>query len=233
MADRPVMLITGASRGIGAYLASWYGKHGYTVIGCSRKRVVEEPTYSHLCVDVTVEEQVVELLRRIRTDHGRLDVVINNAGVNTALSLTTLTSFAAAQTTMNTNFMGTFLICREAAKVMMRRKYGRFINMGSMATKHEVAGEGVYTASKAAVVAFTRVIAKEFFSSGITCNVVSPSAITSELMAQVDTKALEEVLRRNAIPKVGTFEDVTNAIDFLIRPESEGITGQVIYLGGA
>jgi 3-oxoacyl-[acyl-carrier protein] reductase len=116
---------------------------------------------------------------------------------------------------------------------MMRNKSGRIICLSSMAVRHEVSGEAIYTASKSAVHSLVRVMAKELFPLGITCNIVAPSALPTELMASVPQDALKEVLRRNAIPHAGEFTDVTNATDFLVRPESHAITGQVLFLGGA
>ena len=89
-----------------------------------------------------------------------------------------------------------------------------------------------YTASKAAIVSFTRVVAKEVYSYGITCNVISPSAIDTDLMKNVNKDALKDVLSRNAIPEIGKLEDVSNTIEWLIKSEINAITGQTIYLGG-
>ena len=101
-----------------------------------------------------------------------------------------------------------------------------------MALRHEVKGEAIYTASKAAIVSFSRVIAKEIYSYGITCNIISPSAVDTDLMKNVNSDALKEVLSRNAITDVGNFEDINNIIDLLIKPESSAITGQTVFLGG-
>lgn len=232
--DLPVLLVTGASRGIGRHLVEHYAGRGYQVVGCSRSEFVRDdlPSYTHIVADVSVEEQVVALFKQIRWTYGRLDAVVNNAGENPTLSLALLTSSSAAARTMSSNLMGTFLVSREAVKLMMRRKTGRIINLGSMAVRHEVVGESIYSASKAAVHAFTRVLAKEVYAHGITCNVVAPAAVATGMTAAVDPDALQAVLARNAIPDQGTMEDVSNAVDWLLLPASSAITGQIIYLGG-
>ena len=115
---------------------------------------------------------------------------------------------------------------------MTRNKFGRIINIGSMATRHEVAGEALYTSTKASINAFTRVLAKEVIRLGITVNVLAPSAIETDLSAVVNRDALMEVLNRNAIKNFGNFGDVSNSVDYLIKEENSAITGQVIYLGG-
>jgi 3-oxoacyl-[acyl-carrier protein] reductase len=235
MPEKPVLLITGSSRGIGRYLAQHYVAQGMEVVGCSRggEDTLQAPNYTHLAIDVTSEADVVRLFREIRTRFGRLDVAINNAGVNPTMSLTLLTSHEAAARTLTTNVLGTFVVAREACKIMMRHKWGRIVNFSSMAARHEVAGEAIYSASKAAIHSLTRVMAKEFYSYGVTCNVVAPSAMETGMTAAVESDALREVLARNAIPEMGKMSDVANTIDWLIKPESQAVTGQVIFLGGA
>jgi 3-oxoacyl-[acyl-carrier protein] reductase len=235
MSEPPVVLITGTSRGIGNHLARHFLDGGSRVVGCSRGDFpdLEHERYAHRVVDVRSEPDVVELFGFIRTTYGRLDVAINNAALNPTLSLVALTPATAATDTLAANVLGPFLVCREAVKLMARRKFGRIVNLGSMATRHEVRGEALYTASKAALNAFTRVLAKEVAAQGITCNVVAPSAVETELSAAVDRDALREVLARNAIPELGSEADVAAAIDWLIKPESSAVTGQIVYLGGA
>ena len=235
MADSPVILITGTSRGIGNHLALHFLGAGARVIGCSRtdQTSIDHENYSHFSLDVGSEPEVVEMFRSIRSEFGRLDAAINNAAVNPTLSLVAMTPYAAAEQTMRTNFLGPFVVAREAVKLMMRNKFGRIINLGSMASRHEVQGESLYTASKAALNAFTRVLAKETAAHGITVNVVAPAALETELMAAIDPVKLKEVLQRNAIPHLGTFPEIAHTVEWLLKPESSAITGQVIYLGGA
>ena len=231
---KPVILITGTRKGIGRYLAEYYVERGSQVIGCSRGQVdLRREGYQHFCLDVCNESEVKKMLRAVRKAYGRLDVLINNAGVNLSLAPMLLVSYESALKTMEINVLGTFLMSRESAKIMMKNSFGRIINVGSMAVRHEVKGEALYTASKAAIISFTRVIAKELYGHGITCNVIAPSAIQTALMETIDENSLNDILRRNAIPALGKMEDISNVIDWLIKPESQSITGQVIYLGGA
>ncbi len=235
MPGEEVVLVTGTSRGIGNHLARHLLERGYRVVGCSRSADagIEHDRYAHRVADVSSEEDVVELFRWIRQEIGRLDAVVNNAAVNPALSLVALTSAAAAIETLHANVLGPFLVCREAVKLMMRGESGRIVNIGSMATRHEVEGEALYTASKAAVNALTRVLAKEVAAHGITCNVVAPAAVGAGLAEAVDSEALARVLERNAVHEVGTVEEVAQTVEWLLRPESSAVTGQIIYLGGA
>lgn len=227
------IFITGTRVGIGKYLVEYYSDKGFNVFGCSRNPInYSIPNYSHYICDVTKEKQVKETLRDIKKYNGNIDILINNAGVNLTLQSTILVSYKNALKTIEINLLGTFLMCREASKIMMKNSFGRIINFSSMAVKHEVEGEAIYTASKAAIVSFSRVFAKEVYPLGITCNVVSPSAIETDLMMGIDENALRNVLSRNVIKTKGIMEDVSNTIDWLIKPESNAITGQIIYLGG-
>ena len=234
MIKKPVMLITGTRKGIGKYLAEYYSKNLYQVIGCSRGLIdYKLDNYQHFCLDVSEESSVKKMFTEIRKKYGRLDVLINNAGVNYAHSPLLLVPYESALKTVEVNLLGTFLLSREAAKIMKKKSFGRIVNLGSMAVKHEVKGEAIYTASKAAIVSLTRVMAKEISSYGITCNTVSPAAIDTDFIKKINNNGLNEVLSRNAIPNVGSLNEVSNTIDWLINTESSAITGQSIYLGGA
>jgi 3-oxoacyl-[acyl-carrier protein] reductase len=235
MSEPRVVLVTGSSRGIGHHLAQHFLDLGDIVVGCSRGEYsgINHDRYDHHVVDVSKEGDVVQLFRAVRSAHGRLDAAVNNAALNPTLSLLSLTPATAALETLGANVLGTFLVCREAVKLMMRKDFGRIINLGSMATRHEVPGEAVYTASKAAVNALTRVLAKEVAGNGITCNVVAPAAVDIGLATSVDPEKLRDVLLRNAIHEPGSAADVASTIEWLLQPESSAITGQIIYLGGA
>ncbi len=229
----PVMLITGTSQGIGKYLASYYLGKGYLVIGCSRQKSdITNSRYTHLIADISNENEILDVFKFIRKEHQRLDVLINNAAINPAIVTVSLLPYETIQKTFKVNVFAPILFCREAIKLMSRHKFGRIINIGSMATRHEVAGESIYTSTKSALNAFTRVLAKEVMSSGITANIVAPSAIDTELSKAINQEALTEVLNRNAIKTWGDFNDVSNSIDYLLKPESKTVTGQIIYLGG-
>lgn len=227
-----VILITGARKGIGRALAHHYlGREG-VVVGCSRKETdLSHDRYVHYCLDVADENAVQQMFADISARNGRLDVLINNAGV-ASMNHVLLTSAAKAREIVETNFIGTFLMCREAARLMQKNRFGRIVNVASVATPLKLEGEAVYAASKAAVISFTQVVAKELASFGITVNAIGPTPIETDLIKSVPREKLDQLISLQAIKRAGTFDDVANVIDFLIRPESDFITGQVIFLGG-
>jgi 3-oxoacyl-[acyl-carrier protein] reductase len=230
--EQPVALITGTRKGIGRHLAEHLLVCGYRVEGCSRQDADwSADGYTHHCADVGDEAQVKQMVSSIQRRHGRLDVLINNAGI-AAMNHVLLTPASTIEQLFRTNLLGTALVCREAAKIMRRRHYGRIVNMGSVAVPLELEGEAIYAASKSAVVTYTKILARELAEFGITCNVVGPTPIETDLIRSVPAEKLEGIAQRLAIKRMGAFEDVTNVIDFFLRPESSAITGQVIYLGG-
>lgn len=233
MTDQEVVLITGTSRGIGLDLVRHFLAKGCAVVGCSRGVAPETaPGYTHHQVDVTDEAAVSAMLRAIARQHDRLDVVVNNAGI-ASLNLALTTPGSTAQRLISTNFIGAFLVAREAAKLMLRRRYGRIINLSTVAVPLELEGESIYAASKSALVTFTRVLAKELAPFGITCNLVGPGPIPTDLIAGVPKEKIQQLLDRLPTKRFTTFADVANVIDFFARPESHAITGQALYLGGA
>jgi 3-oxoacyl-[acyl-carrier protein] reductase len=131
-----------------------------------------------------------------------------------------------------TNFRGTFVVCREATRLMARRRYGRIVNLTTVAVPLRLAGEALYAASKSAVVTFTQILAREVGELGITCNAIGPSPIETDLIRSVPREKIDEIVASLAVKRLGRFEDVANVVDFLVRPESGYVTGQVIYLGG-
>ena len=230
-----IILITGTRKGIGEQLVKYYLACGDTVIGCSRTMpewdTEKKENYKHFLADVCDEKSVKPIFTYIRKKYGKCDVLINNAGI-ASMNHSLLTPIKSAKQVMETNTLGTFLFCREAAKLMKKHKHGRIVNFSTVAVPLKLEGEAIYAASKAAIVSLTQVMAREYADFGITVNAVGPVPIKTDLIRGVPELKLKNLLDRQAIHRYGTFEDVQNVIDFFLRPESDLITGQVIYLGG-
>ena len=232
MADDRVMVITGTRKGIGRHLAEHYLECGWVVAGCSREASdLSHPRYVHFCTDVSDEKGARDLFHDVGRRFGRLDGLINNAGI-ASMNHSLLTPMSTVHGIIQTNFVGTFLYCREAAKLMRSRKYGRIVNFATVATPLRLEGEAIYAASKAAVESLTQVLARELADFGITVNAVGPTPVPTDLIRSVPRAKMDALLARQAIRRFGEMRDIVNVIDFLLRPESDFVTGQVIYLGG-
>ena len=232
MVENKVVLVSGTSKGIGRALVEHYaGKH-CQVIGCSRSAFQGEfPNYRHYCIDVADESAVKDMFGQIRKNEGRLDVLINNAGI-ASMNHSLLTPMATVSEIIETNFIGTFLLSREAARLMQAHRYGRIVNFATVAVPLKLEGEAVYAASKAAVISLTQILAREFAEFGITVNAVGPTPIKTDLLRGVPPEKLDVLISRQAIKRYGEMRDVIQVVDFFIDPASDFVTGQVIFLGG-
>lgn len=227
-----IVLITGSRKGIGNFLANYFLNSGEIVIGCSRKSFnIDHPNYQHYLVDVANEIDVIKVVKNVVREFKRIDILINNAGV-ASMNHCLMTPFETAKRLMETNYLGTFNFSREVAKVMIRQSNGRIVNFTTVAVPLNLEGELVYSSSKAAVEQLTKVMANELGNTGITVNAIGPTPIDTDLIKNVPKVKIEELLERQAIKKLGNFEDVLNVIKFFISSESDFITGQILYLGG-
>lgn len=232
MNEKRIIAITGTRKGIGFFLAEQFLARGWTVVGCSRgPSSLHHSRYDHYELDVADETSVAGMMQDVRRRLGRLDALINNAGI-ASMNHTLLTPSSTMRQVFETNVFGTFLFCREAAKLMSRNKSGRIVNFATVATPLKLEGEAVYAASKAAVVSFTEIMAREFSPLGITVNAVGPTPVPTDLVGSVPKEKMSALIARQAIPRYGTMADVLNVCDFFLQEKSDFITGQTIYLGG-
>lgn len=227
-----VIVITGSRKGLGKTLSEHYLSLGYKVIGCSRQEgTITHENYQHFITDVSNESDVIKMVRKVRKNHGTIDILINNAGM-AAMNHFLTTPLSSAEKLMSTNVLGTFLFTREVAKVMMKQKHGSIVNYSTVAVPLNLEGEAIYAASKSAVESLTKVSAKELAPYGITVNAIGPTPIPTDLIKAVPKKKIEELIDSQAIKRLGTEGDVINVIDFFVSEKSNFITGQIIYLGG-
>tara|TARA_Y100001958_G_scaffold158296_1_gene155724 strand:+ start:2699 stop:3400 length:702 start_codon:yes stop_codon:yes gene_type:complete len=232
MLNIPRVLITGTSKGIGKDLVKYFLGKNYFVFGCSRSSPsIDHKNYKHFELDISNENSVKKMFMYLRKNSGNLDILINNAGL-ASMNHTLLTPLKKTKQIIDTNFIGTFLVSRESAKLMKKNNYGRIVNMTTVGTQIKLEGEAIYTASKSAVENLTTVMSREFANYGITVNALGPTPTYTDLIKFVPKEKIENIMNSLAFERLTEIKDIINVINFFISKESDYVTGQFIYLGG-
>ncbi|HWK47905.1 MAG TPA: SDR family NAD(P)-dependent oxidoreductase [Stellaceae bacterium] len=227
-----VVLVTGARRGVGKVVSEHFLSHGAKVVGFARGGpTIDHPHYQHFRVDLGDASAIQTVFTDLRKAIDQVDIVINNAAVLTS-QYAMIMPTSAAQAMVNVNLLAPFMVSREAAKLMRKRKWGRIINIGSMAVSLEPVGDSVYAACKAGLSTMANVMAREFASFNVTCNTLAITAIDSDMLSQLPRDKVEAIIQRLPLPRFAEADDILNVIDFLASERSSYITAQTIFLGG-
>lgn len=231
-----VVLITGASRGVGLEITKHFIKNSATVIGLSRGvSSFEDERYKHFSVDIGNSESIINCFKKeIGKEVKRIDIVINNAAIMTS-QYSMIMPVKNALDMVNVNLLGVFFVSREAAKLMRGKENGRIINIGSMASRLEPIGDAVYAATKAGISTLANVMAKELSPLNITCNTLAITAIKTDMLNSHSPTAqikINDIINNLPIPRMAEVDDILNVIDFFASDRSSYITAQTIYLGG-
>lgn len=237
-----IILITGASRGIGRATARMLAENGAKVIinyngnEEKAKELVDELTTSGYCAnmykaDVSKEEEVQGLYDFVKDNYGRLDVLINNAGVMKN-NLVIMTKTEEYDFMCDVNCRGVYLCTRIFAKLMIRQKNGKIINTSSITGLYGNAGQSLYSATKAFVIGYTKATAKELGVFGITVNAVAPGFTETDMSFSTNEKFRAELLAKKSIKRMGEPIDVAKVMLFLSSPLSDYVSGQVIGVDG-
>lgn len=227
-----VVLVTGSRRGVGHLISEHILRHGGRVVGFARgESTIDHLGYHHFQVDVGDPKSVQQGFSALKRVTDVVHIVINNAAVLTS-QYAMIMPPVQAQAMINTNLLGAFMVSREASKLMRKGKWGRIINIGSMAVSLEPIGDSVYAACKAGLTTLANVMAKEMAPLNITCNTLSITAIKTDMLSQLPKEKIDSVIAGLPIPRYAEPDDIFNIIDFLASERSSYITAQTIYMGG-
>ena len=236
-----VALVTGASRGIGEAIARRLAAEGAAVVVAARTAEALESVVAGiaaaggkaqaLTLDLADPASVESGVKFVLAGHGQIDVLVNNAGV-TEDNLMIRMSREAWDRVLSTNLTGVFLLTQAVVKAMLRKRYGRIVNITSVVGLMGNAGQVNYAASKAGLVGLTKSVARELASRNITCNAVAPGFIRTALSEKMTDAARESLSGQIPLGRLGTADDVAAAVAYLASDEASYVTGTVLNVSG-
>ena len=239
--ERQVAIVTGAARGIGLAVAGRLAQLGYHVLALDRSGDVHEAARafdgeSHV-LDVTDEAGIRRLVAATLERHGRIDVLVNNAGWHPAVPREQRgferTPTDQWEQVLRINLTGAFLFCREVLPAMRAARQGRIVNISSRAGRMAVPGSGVhYAAAKAGLIGMTRMLAAEVAAEGITANCIAPGVVETPLTVQGDEERRARLGRHVPVGRAGRVEEIAHAVEYLVSPQAAYVTGTVLDVNG-
>jgi 3-oxoacyl-[acyl-carrier protein] reductase len=237
--ERRVALVTGASRGIGHAIALSLTQAGYVVVAAARsiegsaalESLRAGGAVSAVNIDLASADSIKEATGRALKEHGRIDVLVNNAGV-TRDGLAVRMKPADWDAVLRTNLDGSFLCVQQVLSGMMRNRWGRIVNITSVVGQAGSPGQVNYAASKAGLIGMTKSLAQEVASRNITVNAVAPGYIATDMTKDLPEDLKKAIMAKIPLARMGTPEDIAAAVKFLASDEASYITGQVIAVNG-
>ncbi|HHT96422.1 MAG TPA: 3-oxoacyl-[acyl-carrier-protein] reductase [Clostridiales bacterium] len=237
-----ISVITGANRGIGRAIALYFAKHNAKIVvnyRGSKEKADELIELIHsqggeaiaIKADVTNEDEIKNLVKETIEHFGRIDVLVNNAGI-TKDNLLMRMSGKDFDDVINVNLKGSFYCLKYISNIMIKQKAGKIINLSSVIGITGNAGQANYAASKAGIIGLTKSAAKELASRGITVNAIAPGFIMTDMTDKLPEKLKEETISHIPLKRFGTADEIANAVGFLASDMANYITGQVIQVDG-
>jgi 3-oxoacyl-[acyl-carrier protein] reductase len=224
-----MIIVTGASRGLGLAICERLLKKGQHVLGLARK--VDGLNFPAAPCDVSSYSDIKSIAKKIKQDRASVSAVINAAGI-ASMNLAITTPPEVVRRIIETNLLGTIYCCQVFSPIMIRQKSGTIINFSTIAVALGLKGESVYVASKAGVEGFSRSFAREMADFNISVNCISPGPIDTDLIKGVASKQINEIVSQQIIGKQFTPESVADLVEMLIDSRGKCLSGQVFHVGG-
>ncbi len=230
-----IAIVTGATRGIGKAIAERLLAAGVTVAVCGRNQKLlaefDHPQAFPFTVDVSNPNNVDTMTKEVLKQFGRIDIVVNNAGITKDNLLMRMTDDDWSSV-LDVNLTGAFYVCRSVIRPMMKQKAGKIVNISSVIGVMGNAGQVNYAASKAGLIGVTKSLAKEVASRGILVNAVAPGYIDTDMTLMLDEKQRQQIITHIPLGRTGSVEDVAETVYFLVSDANQYITGQTMHVDG-
>jgi 3-oxoacyl-[acyl-carrier protein] reductase len=240
--DGRIAIVTGGAQGIGSAIARRLANAGARIVIADVSSQNAEKTAAYLvaegmraipvAVDVADEQAVTAMVEAVHRELGRVAILVNNAGVTGGSAAVQEISTSAWDRTIAVNLRGVFLCCRAVLPDMLSAGYGRIVNVASIAGKEGNPGLAAYSASKAAVIGFTKSLAKEVAQQGIIVNAISPAVIQTEILSQLRQETIDYMVSRIPMGRTGQPDEVAALVQWLVSDECSFTTGQCIDISG-
>ena len=224
-----MIIVTGASRGLGKAISERLLENGEEVIGLARS--VDDLTIDGIECDVSDYASVKVASKEVKRQKKPIKAFINAAGV-ASMNMAVTTNEATVQKLIQTNLIGTIYCCQLFAPIMLRQKYGSFINFSTIAVSLALKGESVYAASKAGVESFSRTFAREMADFNVRVNCIAPGPIRTDLLRGITDEQIEKITSQQVIPRQFQKSDVCDLVELLIDERASSLSGQVLNIGG-
>ncbi|WP_444998543.1 3-oxoacyl-ACP reductase FabG [Aliikangiella sp. IMCC44359] len=242
MSEARLALVTGASRGIGKAIAEYLGKSGYVIAGTATSQAgadgitnmlsEQEITGKGFVVNVSSAESIDNLIAELKDTYGKTpEVLVNNAGI-TRDNLLMRMKDDEWDNILQTNLTSIFRLSKACLRGMMKAKWGRIINIGSVVGTTGNPGQANYAAAKAAVIGFSKSLAKEIGARGITVNVVAPGFIDTDMTQALEDNQRQELAKNIPLARLGSANDIAAAVNFLASSGADYITGETLHVNG-
>jgi len=236
-----VALVTGAAQGIGKAIGLRLAREGAQVVLCDVNLASAEKTAEEIRVlgskakaygvNVADAGEVEKVVGEVAREFGRIDILVNNAGITRDALLLRMEE-EAWDSVLDVNLKGTFLFSKACAKLMVKQKFGRIVNISSVSGQRGNPGQANYAASKAGIIGFTKSLSKELGARGITVNAIAPGFIQTAMTENLPQDAKDSYLKQIPLGRMGTPEDIAGAVAFLCSEDGAYISGQVLGING-